>query len=386
MRRVVVTGLGTVNALAAGREQFWQRLLAGASGIRPMQRFDTAGLRNTLAGEVPADEWQATGTRESRPTAYARFAVEEALAQAGRSLADPALGLVLATNFGGQDGFWTLPTPAAGVAALDFAAPASALGARTAPVVTLSNACSSGTHALGHAADLVRLGVCDAAVACGFDELGLFCLSGLSILHTVTADTIRPFDRRRSGTIFGEGAAALVVETLAAAQARGAEPLAEVLGYGVNNNAYHMTAPDKGGEGMVTAIRMALAQAGIAPGSIGHVNAHATGTEHHDPAETAALKTVLGGHAYEVPVSAIKAATGHAMGAAGAIEAVACVLALRDQVAPPTLNLEEPDPECDLDCVPGQARAASFDVVLSVSAGLGGNNSAVVLRRVPCAS
>ncbi|NUQ02158.1 MAG: beta-ketoacyl-[acyl-carrier-protein] synthase family protein, partial [Armatimonadetes bacterium] len=245
-----------------------------------------------------------------------------------------------------------------------------------------SNACSSGTQALGHAADLVRLGLAETVLACGFDELGRFCLSGLSILHTITTDTIRPFDRQRSGTIFAEGAGALVVESLESAEARGVEPLAEVLGYGVNNNAFHMTAPDKGGAGMVAAITMALAQAGLPAERIDHVNAHATGTEYHDPAETAALKAVMGKRAYEVPVSAIKGATGHAMGAAGALEAVSGVLALRHQLAPPTLNLEEPDPACDLDCVPGQARAAAMGVMLSVSAGIGGNNAAILLGRV----
>lgn len=386
MNRVVITGLGTVNALGVGVEHCWSRLLAAESGIRPMQRIDPTGLRNVLAGEVPEDEWQGLGhfATLSRPAGYARCAAEQALAQAGWPLDRWTVGTVWATNFGEQQQLWTADNPAARAQAASFSYPGSAqydlIGG--GPFVTLSNACSSGTQALGHAADLVRLGRCEAALAVAFDELGSFCLSGLSILHTVSADTIRPFDHKRSGTIFGEGAGALFLETLDGALARGATPLAEVLGYGVNNNAYHMTAPDKGGEGMVAVIQLALRQAGLDPARIGHVNAHATGTEFHDPAETAALKTVLGAHAYAIPVSAIKAATGHAMGAAGAIEAVVTVLALRDQVAPPTLNLDEPDALCDLDCTPGAARPASFDVALSVSAGLGGNNAAVLLGRL----
>lgn len=378
MNRPVITGLGCVSALGIGAETFWRRLAAGESGLRPMRRIDPAGLRNELAGEVPEDDWRDHGDgRFCRPVAYLRCACDEALAHAG--LVGDGRRLVAATNFGAQDLYWR--TEEAGrVAGLDFSHQVSELGYGE-PIV-LSNACSSGTHALGHAADLVRLGQAEVAVAAGFDELGAFCLSGLSILHTISADTIRPFDAKRSGTIFGEGAAALVVEDLEHARSRGAEPLAEVLGYGVNNNGFHMTAPDKGGQGMVAAMRLALAQAGLEPSRIGHVNAHATGTEYHDPAEVEALKAVLGEHAYAVPVAAIKAATGHSMGAAGAMEAVACVLALRHQFVPPTLNHTEPDPACDLDCVPAAGREHAFEVAMSVSAGLGGNNAAVLIGAV----
>ncbi len=382
MRRVVITGLGVVNALGVGCDRFWRRLVAGESGLRAMARMPAAGLRNDLAGEVPADEW-AEQEPAAPPSArgFAAYAAAEAAAQAGLSLTPWPGAVVYATNFGGQHE-WFERTPAPdSLAALDFHAAATSVTS-AGPAITLSNACSSGTHAVGHAADLVRLGYVDVALACGFDELGLFCLSGLSILHTITTDTIRPFDRKRSGTIFGEGAAALIVEDADHARARGADPLAEVLGYGVNNNAFHMTAPDHGGEGMVQVIRRALAQADLPADRVGHVNAHATGTEYHDPAEAAAVLTVLGDHGRRIPVSAIKAATGHAMGAAGAIEAVACVLALCEQVAPPTLNLDEPDDACPLDHVVGQARHAQFDVALSVSAGLGGNNAAVLLGRV----
>jgi len=379
MSRVVVTGLGAVSALGVGCETFWSRLAAGESGLRPMQRLDASGLRNELAGEVPEEAWQAAAAPDlGRAAGYGWVACREAARQAGLSMESWPGATVLATNFGGQQDWWDADDAADRLPAVDCHNLADTLAAR-GPRITLSNACSSGTNALGLAADLVRTGQAEVALACGFDELGLFCLSGLSILHTVTAETIRPFDARRSGTIFAEGAGALVVESAEHAAARGAQPLAEVLGYGVNNNAFHMTAPDKGGAGMVAAIGLALAQAGINADAIDHVNAHATGTEYHDPAETDAIKTVMGQRAYAIPVSAIKAATGHAMGAAGAIEAVACVLALQHQQAPPTLNLEEPDPLCDLDVVTGTARAAEMKVALSVSAGLGGNNSAVLL-------
>ncbi|MBI5834549.1 MAG: beta-ketoacyl-[acyl-carrier-protein] synthase family protein [Armatimonadetes bacterium] len=385
MNQVVVTGVGAVSALGVGRDLLWMRLLGGQSGLRPMQRFETTGLRNTLAGEVPEDEWAPLAVEgEPRVTGYARVAAGEALRQSRLRSETVRVALVVATNFGAQDDLWMQAAGARRLAGGDYGSTAQVLAREfgvDGPVVTLSNACSSGTQAVGHAADLIRYGLADAAIAVGTDELGLFCLSGLSILHTITTDTIRPFDVKRSGTIFGEGAGAVLLESVECAAAREATALALVLGYGVTNNAYHMTAPDKGGEGMVVAMRRALDQAGIGPERIGHVNAHATGTEHHDPAETAAVKTVLGDHAYQVPVSAIKGATGHAMGAAGALEAVVSIMALRDQVVPPTLGLDEPDPACDLDCVPGRSRPAEFDVVLSVSAGLGGNNAAVLLGR-----
>jgi len=379
MSQVVVTGLGIVSALGIGCETFWSRLAAGESGLRPMQRLDATGLRNALAGEVPEDSWrQAAAPALGRAAGYGWVACAEAARQAGLPLEDWPGAAVMATNFGGQQEWWSLDAASERVPAIDCHRLADALAAR-GPRITLSNACSSGTNALGLAADLVRSGQAEVALACGFDELGLFCLSGLSILHTITPETIRPFDSRRSGTIFAEGAGALVVESAAHAMRRGAAPLAVVLGYGVNNNAFHMTAPDKGGAGMVAAIRLALRQAGLSADAIDHVNAHATGTEYHDPAETEALKTVMGERAYQIPISAIKGATGHAMGAAGAIEAVACVLALQHQQAPPTLNLDDPDPLCDLDIVTGLARPAAMKVALSVSAGLGGNNAAVLL-------
>ncbi len=383
MSHPVVTGIGLVCALGVGREHCWRRLVNGESGLRPMTRNDPTGLRNALAGEVPEDQWLRTAAAAlPRPQGYAAEACAEALAQAGLTADGGRFdgGMVFATNFGGQQAWSAGAEPVERFAGLDFHAPAATWSA-TGPVLTLSNACSSGTHAVGLAADWVRLGFAEAVVACGFDELDVFCLAGLSILHTITAETIRPFDRHRSGTLFGEGAAALLIESDAHAAARGAVPLATVLGYGVNNNAYHMTAPDQGGEGMIAAIRRALEQAGLPPAAVAHVNAHATGTEYHDPAETAAIRAVLGDLADRVPVTAIKAATGHPMGAAGAIEAAACVLAVRDGVIPPTLNLSEPDPLCDLDCVTGGARAAEIGVALSVSAGLGGNNAAVLLGR-----
>ena len=218
-------------------------------------------------------------------------------------------------------------------------------------------------------------------LAGGHDTLSYSSLAGLSILRTITADRIRPFDKRRNGTIFGEGAAMLVLEELEHARARGAPILAELLGYGVNNNAYHLTAPDKGGEGLRHVLEAALADARVTADQLDYINAHGTGTSYHDVAETIAIKTALGDHAYRIPVSSIKAATGHIMGGAGALEAIVTILAMRHGVIPPTLNYGEADPDCDLDYVPNEARAHDVNLAASVSSGIGGNNAAVVLGR-----
>jgi 3-oxoacyl-(acyl-carrier-protein) synthase len=267
----------------------------------------------------------------------------------------------------------------------DFATAADYLGQMTplrGPIMTLSIACASGAAAIGMAADLVKSGAAEAMLAGGHDCLALSPLAGLSVLHTITVEDIRPFCRTRSGTLFGEGAGMVVVEELEHARKRGAEPLAEVLGSWQNNNAFHITAPDEGGAGMARCLVRALEEANLSPAQVDYVNAHGTGTEHHDPAETEALKTVLGAHVYEIGVSSIKGAIGHLMGAAGAVETIATVLALRDGIMPPTVNLAERDEACDLDYVTEGARKADLRYAVSLSAGIGGSNAAVVLGKV----
>jgi len=249
------------------------------------------------------------------------------------------------------------------------------------PATTLSLSCSSSAAATGLALDLIRAGRADVILAGGHDTISYSSLAGLSILRTITADEIRPFDKRRNGTIFGEGAAMVVLEELEHARARGAPISAELLGYGLNNNAYHLTAPDKGGEGLRHVLEAALRDAHVAADQLDYINAHGTGTPYHDVAETVAIKTALGDHAYRIPVSSIKAATGHIMAGAGALEAIATILAMRDGVVPPTLNYDEADPNCDLDYVPNEARAHRVKIAASVSSGIGGNNAAVVLGR-----
>ena len=399
-RRVVVTGMGIVTCLGTGLEASWRRLVEGRSGIGRLTKFDPAGLRNEKGGQVR--DW-AFGPSEfglpnapDEATQFLLVAAREALAQAGfaaGSLEASRAGMSLATNFGGgmsweehvrrrlaeQPSNHTF-------AEASFHTPlvhlARVFGLR-GPGTLLSNACASGTAAIGCALEAIRHGRADVVLAGGHDSLTPSCLAGLSILATMTRDEIRPFSANRSGTLFGEGAAALLLEDLEHARARGAEPLAEALGAWQTNNAYHLTAPDKGARGMTRVLAEAIADAGLEPGAIGYVNAHGTGTQAHDPEETHAIKTVLGEHAHRIPVSSIKAAIGHTMGAAGACEAVATVQTLRTGWVPPTLNYDEPDPECDLDYVPNVARCAEVRSAASMSAGVGGSNACVVLASVP---
>ncbi len=392
--RIFLTGLGVISPLGLDFPTFWRRLIAGESGIAPLTKLPSEGLRNPNGGEVRDFDWNAYGAEgdcdEASQFAYA--AAFDAARNAG--LSDDArarAGLVFATNFGGAASWEAccdiaregdtdaetfaqfLPDDAVNYAARRFDS--------NAPRATLSNACSSGTHALGLAADWIKLGRCDIAIAGGFDGLGLSTLAGLSILRTISPDEIRPFDARRNGTIFGEGAAMIVLESETSMRARGAQPIAQFLGWSVSNNAHHLTAPDKGGAGLALSMKNALRNANLESSQIGYINAHGTGTQYNDVAETQAIKTVFGAHAHELAISSIKAATSHTMGAAGALEAIACALALRDGILPPTLNLEENDPDCDLNYLPLQARERNIEYALSNSSGIGGNNASLILQR-----
>lgn len=392
MRRVVVTGMGVVSCLGNDVDQLWRELIAGHSGLAPMSRWDPTGLRNPIMGEVRDFPWDDEHDEASQ---FALHAARAALRQAGLlEAASPAVGLVSSTNFGGAAS-WDQYLACLQAGAIDaetaelfreftYSRTADLLAetlALTGPRRVLSLSCSSGTAAIGQGLDLIRLGKAKAMLCEGHDSLAYSSMAGLSILRTITNEQIRPFDARRSGTLFGEGAAALVLEDAESARQRGATILAEVLGYAVNNNTYHLTAPDKEGEGIIAVLQEALQDAGVEGREIDYVNAHGTGTAYFDVTETKAVKTVLGPRAYEIPLSSIKPATGHMMAAAGSIEAVATVCALRSGLVPPTLNLETADPACDLDYVPGQARHATMHTALSISSGIGGNNAAVVLRR-----
>ena len=388
--RVVITGMGAVSCMGVGVDAFWRELLARTCGIRPITRFDTTDHKNKDAGEA-----RDFAVKESPDPAvqFLLAAADEAMDQAGSPKSDRR-AVVLGTNFGAMDCgrrfFDGLAKPSSDIRddfrAYDFSQPAEAVaqrfgfhGARC--VESLS--CCSGNAALGRGAEMVRAGETDIVLTGGFDSISELSWTGLEALRTMTSGLIRPFDRRRDGTIFSEGAGVIILESLEHAERRGAPILAEFLGFWMNNNAYHMAHPDKGGESVARAMRLALDDARLAPDSVGHINAHGTGTKFNDSTETLAIKTVFGERAYKIPVNSIKAMIGHVMGAASSLEAICCVQTLREGIVPPTINLEERDPECDLDYVADGPRECKAKIVLSNSSGIGGANCAVLLGQWP---
>ncbi len=404
---MVITGLGVISPLGLESGEFWANLVAGRSGIAPLESLPVAGLRYRRGGEVrgflPRREWLALAT--GRCSLYLLAAGAEAWAGSGLGAGGERVGVVVASNFGDVElvedrlgGRETPPanpqptvyslqpiiSPAATLAGLNQQTLADALsrllGAR-GPSLALSLSCSSGGAAIAEAFDLIRAGRADVMVAGGADALSLFAWSGLSALRAMTSEEMRPFDRRRSGTLFSEGAGVLVLEDFEHARRRGARMRAEMLGYGSSNNVHHMAAPPPGGRGLEKAMRAALEQGGLAPEAVDHINAHGTATPGNDATETAAIKAVFGAHARDIAICSIKAATGHTMGAAGAIEAIAAILTLEEGLVPPTLNYGEPDPACDLDYTPNEARRRTLQTALSNSSGIGGNNVAVLFRR-----
>ena len=400
MKEIVITGLGCVCPLGNSVPQLWRALLDGNSGIAPIDKIDTSALRNQSGGQVRAFDWSQYGEEGDCDEAsqFAFAAAQQAIEDAQLSNQNHAeTGLVLGTNFGGAAS-WEFVCELLGDAETQNFEPVDAELFRQftpedaanyiamrlnlgGPRLTLSNACSSGGHAIGVACDWLQLGRAAQVLCGGYDGLGLSTLAGLSILRTISPDDCRPFDLNRSGTIFGEGGAILLLETLESAQARGAIIYARVLGHAVNNNAHHLTAPDKDGRGLEIVMQRALKNANIAPAQVDYINAHGTGTQYNDLAETQAIERVLGARAPSVPVSSIKGATSHIMGGAGALEAIATALALQNQMLPPTINYQTPDPQCALDYVPNVARAHAMQIALSNSSGIGGNNASVVLGR-----
>jgi len=383
---VAVVAAGVVTPIGADLDAFWAGLVGGAEGIAPIERFPVSDLRVGRGGEIkrlppPARRLPARG----RAVALLAAAADDLARRASLDVRPERLGVVVGTALGGVE---ELERALAGdrrprrVADALYASPARALarylGAR-GPVLTVSTACASGATALGLAADLLRAGRADLVVAGGYDTLCRFVMRGFDALRALTRDRVRPFDRRRSGLLLGEGAA-LVLLARAADAPRGA--LGRLLGHASTSDGVHLTAPDPEGRGLEAAARLALAEAGVAPADVDFVSAHGTGTALNDPIETAVLKRVLGRRAREIPVNSIKGGLGHTMGAAATLEAIMCLLAARHGVVPPTLGLEEPDPACDLDYVPGRARAARPRVSLSTSAGFGGCNAALVLEGV----
>jgi 3-oxoacyl-(acyl-carrier-protein) synthase len=396
---VAVTGAGVVTAIGQDLDAFWAGLVTGASGISEIESFPVTGLRVTRGGEIkkirrdlpaPARGGALPPRRllRCRASRLLIHAAREALETAALRGAWPAperVGVVVGTALGGIDvAERTLAEPR-GLAALAGSAYdgptrnlARWLGAR-GPALTVTTACASGATSLGLGADLLRTDQADVVLAGGADVLCRFVQRGFNVLRSLTRDAVRPFDRRRSGLLLGEGAGLVVLERPGRAAGRGHEPLGHLLGHASTADGAHITAPDPGGRGLELAVRTALAEAGLGADAVDLVSAHGTGTPANDRVETEVLKRVLGRRAYAIPVNSIKAHLGHTMGAAATLEAIMCLLAGRHGQVPPTLNYAEPDPDCDLDCVPGTARAWRPRVSLSTSLGFGGCNAALVL-------
>lgn len=413
-RRVVVTGVGMVTALGNGAEETWAGMRAGRSGVGPLTRCELPGLAPevSIAAEVKGFSPEPVLDRKDARRMdwfiqYALVAADEALRHAGLSglpmtVPDPEeTGTIVGSGMGGlisimetaelmrEKGMgrvspFFIPASIINLAAGQLAIRTGARGPSYAPV----SACASSNHAIGEAFHAIQRGDATMMLAGGTEA----CLTPISFAGFAAARALateydspetasRPFDRRRSGFVHGEGGGILVLEELQSAKRRGAPILAEIIGFGMSADAFHITAPPEGGEGAALAMKRALRSAGVAPEEVSYVNAHGTSTPVGDTAETRAIRSVFGAHAERLAVSSIKSMIGHALGGSASIEAGICALAFRDGVVPPTINLVDPDPECDLDYVAEGAREMELDVVLSNSFGFGGANTTLVLRR-----
>ncbi|MDI3327124.1 MAG: beta-ketoacyl-ACP synthase II [Alicyclobacillaceae bacterium] len=408
-RRVVVTGLGVITPIGNDIPTFWANLLAGRSGIRRIDRFDVSEFPTQIAGMVENfDPEQYIDKKEARrmdrfcqfAVAAAKMALEDAKFAITEENAE-RVGVYIGSGIGGLETLaeqhqvllekgprrvspFLIPMMIADMASGQVSIQFGAKGPNSAPI----SACATGTHAVGDAVRLIQYGAADVMIAGGTEAtihplaLAGFCAAkAMSTRNDEPEKAVRPFDRHRDGFVMSEGAGILILEELEHAKRRGAKIYGEIIGYGMSGDAYHVTQPAPEGDGAARAMRAAIQDAGIRPEDVDYINAHGTGTELNDKFETLAIKRVFGEHAYRLAVSSIKSMTGHMLGAAGAVEAVATLLTLRDGRVPPTINYETPDPECDLDYVPNRAREMQVRVALSNSFGFGGHNACVVVRR-----
>lgn len=408
-RRVVVTGVGLVSPLGTGVEKNWEALLQGRSGIRRLSRFPAEGFASQIAGEVP--DFRAEDYIEPKEIKKMDLFIQYALAAASMAMDDSSLkvdgpaaegvGVIIGVGLCGIETIestkeallsggprkispFFIPKVISNLAAGHVAIRYGAKGVNWTP----TSACASGTHAIGEAFHLIRRGIQDAVITGGAEAAitplgvgGFSAMKALSTRNDEPQQASRPFDKDRDGFVIGEGSGMLILEEREQALRRGARIYAEVIGYAANGDAYHMTAPSPDGEGAARCMRLALKDAGIAPTDIDYINAHGTSTEYNDANETTAIKSVFGEAAAKLAVSSTKSMTGHLLGAAGAVEGVYSVLALHHGMIPPTINYQNPDPACDLDYVPNQARKAEIRVALSNSFGFGGTNGCVIFRR-----
>ena len=410
LRRVVVTGLGAVTPIGNDVSQYWEGLSSGRNGVAPITLFDASRHACRFGAEVKNFDPRGLlepkeAKRWDRFCQFGVVAAKQAVAHAGLSINSTTqhrVGTAIGSGVGGLLMMETqaqvlhergpdrvspfcvpmmIPNMATGLAAI-------ALGAK-GPSSAVATACAAGSNAIGDAFRLIQLGLADAMVCGGAESAitplgvaGFASAKALSFRNDDPATASRPFDAQRNGFVIGEGAGVLVLESLEHAQARGATILAEIVGYGMTCDAHHITAPSPGGVGGAEAIRLAMIDGRLDPADVDYINAHGTSTQANDSNETSAIKSALGDRAYQIPVSSTKSMTGHLLGGSGGIEAVAAVLTLGHQVVPPTINYQNPDPACDLDVVPNQARDASVRVVLSNSFGFGGHNVCLAFRRM----
>jgi len=396
---VLVTGLGVVSPFNpdGDRECFWESVCAGETAVGAIRSFDASSYPCRVAAEVPRDLLHGGRAANDPALRMAERAFERALEHAGIAAGMTAprrAGIIVGTVLGGTtSGERYLRARAAdapgaieALAQYPLRAAAAALAEKagfTGPILTVSTACASGTDAIGLAYRRIASGSADVMVAGGVDAVCELAFSGFCALKALTSDRVRPFSRNRTGLALGEGAAFLVLEREGSARRRAATPVGVIAGYAARADAFHLTAPHRDGRGLAAAVKAALQDGAIGADEIDYISAHGTGTPYNDRMETQAVKVALGARARRVPISSVKGALGHAFGAAGAIEAAVCLLAIRDGIVPPTANLEEPDPECDLDCVPMRARELTVRTALSLSAGFGGQNAALLIRRWP---
>jgi 3-oxoacyl-[acyl-carrier-protein] synthase II len=407
MRRVAITGVGAVTPVGNTAPETWAALVAGTSGIDEIRAFDASEFPVRIAGEVKNFDASAVVDRRKarhldRAVLFSIAAAREALADAGMNgYRTDRVGVVLGCCVGGinqtlqqydvlKERGWDRMSPFF-LANFLVDAPSGHLALELGlkgPNHAVVSACATGSHSIGEGAELIKRGDADAVLAGGTEGaisplvLGGFCaMRGLAQGNGDPRTASRPFDAGRSGFVMSEGACVLMLEDLETAHARGARIYAEVLSYGASNDAHNMIQPDPNAEGVTAMMRGALARAGVEPEDVDYVNAHGTGTPLGDVAETKAIKRVFGEHAYKLAISSTKSMVGHMFGAAGAVEAMVCALVIHEGVIPPTINLDDPDPECDLDYVPNEAREARVDVALSNAMGLGGHNACVLLGR-----
>jgi 3-oxoacyl-[acyl-carrier-protein] synthase II len=408
-KRVVVTGFGMITPVGLDTKTSWEGLVAGRSGIGPITQFDDKNIPTQIAGEVKgfdaAQYIEAKEIKKMDRFIHLAIAASQMAMDSSKLIVTPEnaerVGVIAGAGIGGlpaiertyrsylEKGYRRI-TP--------FFIPMSIINEMSGhismrfgakgPNSCAVTACATGTHSIGDAFKIIQRGDADAMIAGGAESCicplgvgGFNAMKALSTRNSEPERASRPFDKERDGFVMGEGSGLLVIEELEFARRRGAHIYAEIIGYGMSGDAYHITSPAPNGEGAARCMNLAIRDAGINPSDVGYINAHGTSTKYGDELETMAIKTVFGDHAYKIPTSSTKSMTGHLLGAAGGVEAVVSVLAIEQGVLPPTINLENPDPECDLDYIPNTARKAQVDVAMSNSFGFGGTNACLVFRR-----